>query len=118
MTAETVYYFWPSGRRLYCRPCSAVTVHDVNDLDPAYVQCAECRNDVLGAQVVSLYSSDDARPTATIPLPLELRSDDELITIARRIINHRPALGNERAATVASEDPMFGLQELLRELGG
>ena len=118
MTVPSVFYHWPSGRRLYCRPCNRLTVHDVAS-DERYVECQSCHTLVLGAQVVSLYSDDKYAVTPRILLPLPLRAPHEINDIIARILHWSPRLGVVGSYLPDEDtDPMAGLDELLAELGG
>lgn len=116
---EPVLYHWPAGRRLWCKPCDALTVHDLDPGDNQYVLCAGCLNPVLGAQVVSLYSDDKYMRVPQVLLPLELRSRAEVDAIVARILNHAPHLGVVGSYMPEDDsDPYVGLDDILKELAG
>lgn len=118
MSTPTVYYHWPEGRKLYCRPCGRLTEHPVDRADPRYVTCTVCRTMVLGAQVVSLYSDDKYERQPRIHLPWFLRAPSELAEIQRRVFHWQPQLGVLGTYVPEEGDQWDGLDELLAELQG
>ncbi len=114
----TVFYHWPNGRRLHCRPCERLTVHNVDEDDARYVTCENCRTMVLGAQVVSLYSDDKYERVPRIHLPKELRSEQEMDDIRARIYHWQPQLGVLGTYVPEDNDQWDGLDGILAELGG